>query len=411
MKTLFVTSQFHPLVGGVPSVYNNLCRHLGDTAAVLTERAPGGVAADPSWDAGQPYPIRRIRPFASAAGKGLPKPFSTAARYFGDHVVNRALVRGEFGRAVADFRPDAVCIGTLFSAFWLVPAAHACRLPVVFYIHAEEVCGAAPSRLDGNAPKLALPKGAAVIAVSRFTRDMVVGLGVEPERVHLIPNGVDTRRFSPGPKDPALVARYGLEGKRVLMTLARLDERKGQDRLLQALPAILRERPDTVYVIAGAGKMRERLERLAADLKVSGQVVFTGGVADEELAAHYRLCDVYAMPNRTLESGDSEGFGLVFLEAGACARPVIGGKAGGVPDAVEDGRTGLLVDGNSVDEIARAAITLLGDAALAQRMGEAGLRHAAANDWSAKADSFTEVIAQAVQQPRRQGSRAESAIR
>jgi phosphatidyl-myo-inositol dimannoside synthase len=396
MKILFVTSQFHPLVGGIPSYCANLCRHLGDTVAVLAEAMPGGVPADPAWDAQQPFSIRRIAPFVSPAGKGLPKPFSTAFRYFGDHVINRARVRTEFRRAVENFRPDAVCLATLWSTFWLAPTAKACGLPVVFYTHGEDVCGVTPSRLDGDRPQRALRDAAAVVAVSRFTRGVVVSRGVEPARVHLVTNGVDAGRFSPGPKDAALIARYGLEGKRVLMTLARLDERKGQDRMLQALPAILRELPDTVYVIAGAGDMRERLQRIAAETNVSDHVVFTGRVKDEEVAAHYRLCDVYAMPNRTSESGDTEGFGLVFLEAGASGRPVIGGNAGGVPDAIDDGETGFLVDGNSTDQIARAAVRLLGDPELCRRMGEAGVRRAASSSWSVTAAQFMDIVAAAV---------------
>jgi phosphatidylinositol alpha-1,6-mannosyltransferase len=308
-------------------------------------------------------------------------------------------VKAEFAEVLDDIRPDVVCLGTLHTNYWLAPVARARHIPVVFYIHGEEACGIRRSRLNGDGPKTALLQANSCIAVSRFTRNALLGLGVADSRVHVITNGVDIRRFRPGPKDPGLIAHYGLAGKRVLMTLARLDERKGHDRVIQALPAILRAQPDTVYVIVGTGEMKERLVKLAREMNISDHVVFTGQIADQAVAEHYRMCDVFIMPNRTLEDGDTEGFGLVFLEAGACARPVIGGNAGGVADAIDHQKTGLLVDGNSVDQIACAAATLIGDCDLCRKMGEAGLQKAASSDWVAKASQFEEIMAHVISRP------------
>ena len=110
-----------------------------------------------------------------------------------------------------------------------------------------------------------------------------------------------------------------------------------------------RQVPDLAYLVVGEGSMTERLWKLVSDLRLESTVLFTGGVSDDDVLEYYRTCDVYAMPNRTTVTGDTEGFGLVFLEAGACGKAVIGGKAGGVPDAIRDGETGFLVDGTSVD--------------------------------------------------------------
>jgi hypothetical protein len=180
----FITSPVHPVVGGVPSVYNNLCRHLGDTAAVLRNgprrccrRSFVGcrtAVPDP------PHPPLRFR-----SGKGLPKAFSTAARYFGDHLVNRALVRA---RVPPRRRGFPARRGMYRNPVFGLPRR--ARLPPsrgVLYIYpCRRGLRRRPSRPDGNAPKLALPKDAAVIAVSRFTRDHGSGPGVEPERVHRI---------------------------------------------------------------------------------------------------------------------------------------------------------------------------------------------------------------------------------
>jgi phosphatidylinositol alpha-1,6-mannosyltransferase len=173
-----------------------------------------------------------------------------------------------------------------------------------------------------------------------------------------------------------------------LLTLARLDERKGQDMMIRAIPKILEAVPDLAYLVVGEGIMMERLWKLVSELRLESTVLFTGGVSDDDVLEYYRTCDVYAMPNRTTVTGDTEGFGLVFLEAGACGKAVIGGKAGGVPDAIRDGETGFLVDGTSVDAIAGACIKLFEDQELRDRFGTNGLEHALQNDWSGKTQEF-----------------------
>jgi phosphatidylinositol alpha-1,6-mannosyltransferase len=127
---------------------------------------------------------------------------------------------------------------------------------------------------------------------------------------------------------------------------------------------------------------------LAAELGLGGCVVFAGAAADDEVARYYRTADVYAMPNREMASGDTEGFGLVFLEAGACGKPVVGGRAGGVPDAVIEGETGYLVDGRSSAEVAAACARLLADGELAARLGANGLARSARTTWKAQAERF-----------------------
>ena len=115
--------------------------------------------------------------------------------------------------------------------------------------------------------------------------------------------------------------------------------------IVRALPAIRQAVPDVVYLIVGEGSYGDTLRKLVVDLRLEDAVIFTGAVSDAEAVEFYRTCDVYVMPNRATEDGDTEGFGLVFLEAGACGKPVIGGRAGGVPDAITHEVTGLLVEG------------------------------------------------------------------
>jgi phosphatidylinositol alpha-1,6-mannosyltransferase len=216
------------------------------------------------------------------------------------------------------------------------------------------------------------------IAVSQFARRALVDLGVSEKKLAVVPNGVDIDTFRPMGKPAVLIERYRLEGKKVILTLARLVARKGQDQVIRALPRVLREVPDAVYLLAGKGPEQQRLRDLAASLGVGDQVLFAGYVPAGELAEHYNLADVFIMASREIdETGDVEGFGITFLEAGACGVAVIGGRSGGVPDAVVDGSTGLLVDPLDTDQIADALIRLLTDKGLSESMGQAGRRRVA----------------------------------
>lgn len=301
-------------------------------------------------------------------------------------------MKKKFAQFLDRVKPDTVCLGTLHSTYWLAPEARSRRLPVIYYTHGEEISGVRPSRLEGDGPKNALLRADAVITVSEFTKSKLRDLGVKSDRIHLITNGVEIDRFSPGPKDPALIAKYGLAGKRVLLTFGRLDQRKGQDQVLRALPSILQAVPDLVYIIAGSGPFELPLRGLAEELGIVNRVVFTGYVSEEDASAHYRLADLFIMANRTMPDGDTEGFGIVFLEAGACGIPVIGGFDGGAPSAILNGETGVLVDGRSAEAISSAVIRLFSDPTRLRRLGSLGRRHALTQGWSTKANQFESLL-------------------
>jgi phosphatidylinositol alpha-1,6-mannosyltransferase len=190
-----------------------------------------------------------------------------------------------------------------------------------------------------------------VTSVSRYTRRRFLALaGVDPACVRVLPNTVDGD-FSPGVKSDVLLDRFCLRGKRVLLTVSRLDpneRRKGHDRVIKALPAIVTAVPNAVYLIAGHGVDRTRLEALAQSLGVADNVVFAGRVAPEELPQLYRLADLFVMPSA------QEGFGIVFLEAAASGLRSIGGNADGSIDALADGVIGTAIDPNDSEALVRA---------------------------------------------------------
>jgi phosphatidylinositol alpha-1,6-mannosyltransferase len=164
------------------------------------------------------------------------------------------------------------------------------------------------------------------------------------------------------------------------------------DNAIRAFARVVADHPDSRFLVVGDGPFRAELDRIAADCLVADKVVFCGAVADDELTDHYALGDAFVMPNRRLPNGDTEGFGLVFLEANACGLPVIAGTDGGSTDAVQDDANGLLVNGHSVASIADAMLALRRDAALRERLRAGGLRAAAAAGWQHKAQAFLEMF-------------------
>jgi phosphatidylinositol alpha-1,6-mannosyltransferase len=230
-----------------------------------------------------------------------------------------------------------------------------------------------------------------VLAGSEYTAELARELGVKDERLRVTRYGTDPVRFRPLDAR-SLRERLGLGGRPVLLTIARLVERKGIDAVLRALPAVRGAVPNAAYVIAGDGPEREKLETLARTLAVADAVTFTGVVPDAELPLWYSLADVFVMPSRS-EPPDVEGFGIVFLEASACERPVIAARAGGVPDAVADGVSGLLVTPGDGDELATKISALLRDPARAADLGRRGRERVLAElNWDAITERTLEAI-------------------
>jgi len=192
---------------------------------------------------------------------------------------------------------------------------------------------------------------ALVTAVSRDTRRRLLQwVDIDPARVKVLSDTFNPR-FQPGPKSVALLDRYNLHGKKVLMTVSRLSAKeryKGHDRVIQALPGILADHPDTIYVVIGDGDDRARLELLAGNLAIADKVRFLGYISAEDMPDHFRLADVFVMPSTC------EGFGIVFLEAMASGIDVIAGNRDGSLDAVCDGLVGRAVDPDSREELTTA---------------------------------------------------------
>ena len=235
------------------------------------------------------------------------------------------------------------------------------------------------SLLKRRAAQALLGQASVVVANSAWTRDLCRSILAElemegpPDKVQTVPLGSDPVLFRPGIDQAEVRSRYGLNGRRWLLSVARLTRHKGIDTGVRVL-AMLRDRyPDLGYAVVGTGDELAGLESLARDLGVADRVRFLAGVPDRDLPAVYNTAGIYLGLSR-LMADRVEGFGISLVEAAACGIPVVAGRTGGIPDAVREGETGLLVDPDSPDEVTRAIRSLLDDPDRAEMMGRAGRR-------------------------------------
>jgi len=210
-----------------------------------------------------------------------------------------------------------------------------------------------------------------VFAVSEYTRQRLVQSGVKSTQIQVFPNGVNIDEWLNNGKDEELIQRYNLKDKKIILTVGSLIPRKGQDTVIKAINMVKTKIPNVRYLIAGEGPNEICLKDLVAKENLTEYVILLGRFPQERLNLLYNTCDLLVMPNR--EAGTSvEGFGIAFLEANACKKPVIGGDSGGTADAVVSGKTGFLVDPNDERELAGKIIELLRNPDMAQKMGEQG---------------------------------------
>ncbi len=368
MRLLLVTQDFPPALGGIQTWSSELARCFAkscDAFAVVAPRASGGRDHDDRL----PYPVYRTRTASDAMPFAAIGPILRARRELG---IDRVL------HAQWQTLSASVVAASLGGPSRRYVAAYGRELLL------RPVPGPFRPAYDGLR-RWTLRRAERIFPISEYSARLVADMGLSRRHLCTVHPGTDPGCFRPIDVAETRAAR-GLGQARVLMTVGRLERRKGIDTVIRALPSILSRVPDAVYVIVGQGRDRERLERLASDQGVGEAVQFWGAVDSAELCATYNLCDVFITASRSTPP-DVEGFGIVFLEAGACGKPVIAGSEGGVPDAVDDDVTGLLVDPHSPDAVADAAVGLLLDEGRARRMGKAAReRIEAVRTWAQTAE-------------------------
>jgi glycosyltransferase involved in cell wall biosynthesis len=364
VRGLLVTNDFPPMVGGLATWYGRMCAVLPpEQVLVLAPRTPGAEA----WDRTVPYRVVRSR---------APTTPAPASRMLQVVLLTSAAAWISHNNSVG-----VVHIGHLHLGVVGLVLRRCLGLPYVLYLHGGEMARYLRRAAVRKLFRRVVGEASLVVVNSPFTQTHFSSLGLSNPRTRVLAMSAPVDHFRPD-ADPTPARRhYGLDGGPVLLTVGRLVERKGHDVAIRAV-ALLKERyPGIRYVIAGTGPREPVLRALASAAGCAEAVVFAGHVPDALLPALYAACDVFIMPCKALDRRDGvEGLGLVFLEAAACGRPVVGGRSGGTEEAVEDGVTGILVDPARVDEVVGAVDRLLSDPDLAARLGRAGRARAEARE-------------------------------
>lgn len=220
-----------------------------------------------------------------------------------------------------------------------------------------------------------------ILCVSKYTKNEIIDRvdGIETNHIKFLPNGVDINRFFPVENTSGFLNRYNIpENSNIILTLARIIRRKGHDTVIKCLPLLIKKFPNIQYVIAGPHRKKDtyldELKLLAKELSVENHIVFVDYIPDSDLNEIYSRSQVYVMVSRTYNDiGDSEGFGITFLEANACGCPVIGSTEGGIPDAVENNKNGLLVPADDIKSLTKAIEKFLEDESFRRKIIDQGI--------------------------------------
>ena len=346
-KTILIPAyDFKPALGGVANYGHELAVQFSQRARVhVVTRQLAGME---DFDQSLPYRITRI-PTPQSGLFSFPL-FARALR---------PLIRLE--------PPDVV-----FCPMWF-PDGAACRwalrqAPIPYFVAAhgtevfENLAGAKNilrTLLLRTLKKKVFQQAEKIFPVSHYTRKAVLEEAPgSDDKVITVHNGVNREMFKQTALNSTFQAKYKSHGERILLTVTRLHPYKGVDRMLESLPAISRAVPNVRYLVVGDGPDRPRLQELTARLGLQAQVCFLGRLTFSEIVDLYNLADLFVLLSRE-EPPDVEGFGLVFLEAAACGLPSVGGRSGGIPEAVDDGRSGWLVDPSNTHLIATIIVDLL----------------------------------------------------
>jgi phosphatidyl-myo-inositol dimannoside synthase len=370
LPTLVISRVFPPQVGGSGRWLWELYSRFPRGEIVV---AAGRSDGDTEFDKTHELPVMRLPLATQSLGimhwRGTPE-YLRAFR-----TLRRAAKANEISEV------HAACVLPEGFLAWML--GRSLGLPYRLFVHGEELSIVAQSRELSCMVRTVLRDAAQIIANSHNTARLLRTSWLDDDaRLLVLHPGVDTKTYLPVPQDAVVRRSLGWGDRRVVLTVGRLQARKGQDCLIGALSQIRRDVPDVLYSIVGDGSDRHRLEQRIGELRMQEHVVLQGTLCDQKLIAAYQQCDLFALPNREI-CGDFEGFGLVLLEAQACGKPVLTGDSGGTYEAVNAPDTGLIVDCADPSQIARAAVGLLTSPTRSQAMGEAGREWVCQHfDWS-----------------------------
>lgn len=357
-RTLLITLEYPPMIGGVANYYENLIHSLPQGSAFVLDNEKNELLST----------SRFLWP------KWLKGAWNTA-------------------RAIKKYKIECLLVGQVLPLGAIALLLWRCMgIPYIVMTHGMDVT--TPFAAGGSVRKqklvrLILKHAFAVTTVSTYTKSQLIQLGVSEQKIEMVYPCPNTDVTSVQPTTEALAQldrTYHLEGKRVVLSVGRLVERKGFDVVAAAMLNLRKQYSDVVCVIVGEGSYRTRLEEIIQKHQLESVVRLVGAVSNSELAAWYTRSVCMVMPSRELPNHDVEGFGITFVEANAFGKPVIGGKSGGVRDAIVDGETGFLVEPTNLAMLTKAIQTVLDEPVLAQKLGAQGKKRVEELfDWNTQA--------------------------
>jgi len=377
-KSLLVTLYFPPVRGGISNSLWNICSHLpSDKITVLTEPSQSSLRTN-----FKVYRKRILKQSKFIWPKWIFLLYDIKKIIKKEHV--QLLQAGQI-----------LPIGTvaLLAKFFY-------RIPYIVYVYGQDLVIQRRSKIKMCLVRKILKYAQTVVTNSNYTKQKALKLSssegktivVYPSPQNNIDLNVDQHYLD------YFVEHHNLIGKKVILSVGNLVKRKGYDKMIEALPSVIKKVPNVQYVIVGNGPFRKELESLIKQHDVGNYVKIFDKVTDDELAYYYKCCHVFSMPSRSLknkygETIDVEGFGMVYLEANLFGKSVIGGNSGGVPEAIKHNVSGLVIDPNNVNELARSLIILLTNDKFAAKMGAAGKEYARKNfRWEQEVKKINEIL-------------------
>jgi phosphatidylinositol alpha-1,6-mannosyltransferase len=355
-KIVILAGDFPPVEGGISIYLQTLARLLSsDEVVVIGLHTPGSSVLDKKQD----FRIKRLP---------IPERWGPQSKQF------KFLAPFYFWELIKESNIDYIICGQAHHSL-VIPAwlnKKIWGIPFGVIAHGTDICSIQAHFYKRKINSL-LRSAQAIFANSRKTAEVVEKTGVQPAIIHIINPMVDmTMQIGEGFPNNIRQTLY-LEGEKCLLTVCRLVERKGVDTVIRAMPEILRKVPEAHYIIVGSGVYELELKKLTQTLGLESHIIFVGYIAHEDLSPFYTMCDVFVMTSRDIPGKpQTEGFGLVYLEANLFGKPVVASRSGGIADAVLDGQTGSMVDPDNPSETAAAVVKLLTDKSLARQLGETG---------------------------------------
>jgi phosphatidylinositol alpha-1,6-mannosyltransferase len=358
MRILLATPDFPLWDGGISTVSHEIATGLQRCGHDVSVFAPLQDPGDRDFDATLPLKVFRIKNIKDHYLK----------MYYHNFKMNQLVKKMEFDLVMAQsWYPSGIAARKMATR-------HKIKMTVT--VHGNEILNPRyHNRFWQKKMLRVFDKANKIFCVSKYTREKLsqkIGHLTKIEKKFLIVyNGVDFHRFLPSSPDEELMRKYNLKDFKIILTLARLVERKGHDMVIHSLCKIKKNFPRIKYIICGRGNNESRLKQLVNDLNLNNSVIFAGFIPDELKVKFYNLCDIYIMPSREiLEKGDLEGFGITYLEANACEKPVIGSRGTGAEEAIDEGKSGFLVNPFDSEEIAEKCLTLLSRPDLSKNIGQ-----------------------------------------